>query len=601
MAITLDQLKQKTQQQKGFNAPGAAAKLQFLQGVFDRAAKAAAKDEKNESLANALEQHAEMLKRLIEINPLTASGEKEQKLKTALTHLTGFKKYLNAKAAWEPNTPLSYLSNEICKEQNQKDKLNEAIQSLDEVLELGFRQAAVDQHPQEVPVQQEAPAQEQPQEVEMANVQAQPVPQQPAEPEDPRTTPQLYAQALEEEIRGIDQNGQEDENDPEAVDPKEKLIGVIAKKLALKNREYGPFHPDKVDEAGKKIADFAFFNRLFADKVLPEMRQLASGDTKSVEKLLKKAALDTAAQPTHSWWPISVNAKDFTESVQKLLRSGKFANMDSDDQIAEYQKILAARTAVDAARGSFRGKALDKDMDQGVYAKTMDELDQGDSAVTKALKKMIEREGEGTVRDWACDGHGGLLEEKVKEEVRSMAREGDCKLGDMPARYRPTVGERLEDIRGILQDNGKWNAMNIRQKKFLVSEYALLQKDARKPGGMDAPLGDIKEHNYDAESFASSEKFEASVNDIEQVRHNLANPDLQMAVGSFRYGQTAQAQEEAKKKLAQKTSAMLKDALAKKNAKANGPEAPKPEGPKAAEGEGKKEEKKEENVAVPKV
>ena len=46
---------------------------------------------------------------------------------------------------------------------------------------------------------------------------------------------------------------------------------------------------------------------------------------------------------------------------------------------------------------------------------------------------------------------------------------------------------------------------------------------------------------------------------------------------------------------------MLKDALAKKNAKANGPEAPKPEGPKAAEGEGKKEEKKEENVAVPKV
>ena len=185
--------------------------------------------------------------------------------------------------------------------------------------------------------------------------------------------------------------------------------------------------------------------------------------------------------------------------------------------------------------------------------------------------------------------------------MRSMAKEGDCKLGDMPTRYRPTVGERLEDIRGILQDNGKWNAMNIRQKKFLVSEYALLQKDARKPGGMDAPLGDIKEHNYDAESFASSEKFEASVNDIEQVRHNLANPDLQMAVGSFRYGQTAQAQEEAKKKLAQKTSAMLKDALAKKNAKANGPEAPKPEGPKAAEGEGKKEEKKEENVAVPKV
>ena len=39
MAIrTYEQLKQKTREGRGFNAPGAAENLQFLQDIFDRAA-----------------------------------------------------------------------------------------------------------------------------------------------------------------------------------------------------------------------------------------------------------------------------------------------------------------------------------------------------------------------------------------------------------------------------------------------------------------------------------------------------------------------------------------------------------------------------------
>ena len=619
MAITFDQLKQKTQQQKGFNAPGAAAKLQFLQGVFDRAAKAAAKDEKNESLANALELHAEMFKRLIEINPLTASGEKEEKLKGALTHLNGFKKYLNEKAAWEPNTPLSYLNEVICKDQQEKDKLADALQSVTDILELGAERKA---EKKEEPKQEE-PKKEAPQVIEMANVP--PVQPKPQKKKDPRTTPELYEQALKDEVNAIHlpdeqakANKPQDEDDRffniedgevDLEDEKapEKLTRIIGKKLALKYREYGPFDPEKVDEVGSKFEEFPFFVKFLEDyrekKGVQQLKGIALGDTESLEKEIRKELIATTKLPDKSWWPISVNAKDFTESVKKKLRSEKFANMDLDDQIGLYHKILAARTSVDAVRGSFRGKSLDKDIDLGSYFKTMDTLDRNDSAVTEALKNMIERDGAERVRDWACDGHGGLLEEKVKEEVRSMAKEGDYKLDDMPVRYRPTVKERLEDVRDILQDNGKWQAMSIEKKKFLVSEYALLQKDARKPGGMDAPLGDIKEHNREAEEFAKSEKFAASVDDIEQIRLNLANPNLQMAVGSFRYGQTIEGQEEARKRLANKTSAMLKKSGALKKAleqraekKADG-DAPVQEAPKDEE---KKDEKKEEIAAVPK-
>ena len=165
-----------------------------------------------------------------------------------------------------------------------------------------------------------------------------------------------------------------------------------------------------------------------------------------------------------------------------------------------------------------------------------------------------------------------------------MAKEGDYKLDDMPERYRPTVKERLEDIRDILQNDEKWSAMDNRQKKLLISGYALLQKDARQPGGMDAVLGDISEHNKDAQDFATSKKFGASVQNIEQVRLNLAGLDLDEAAKAFRKSQTIEGQEEeAKKALAKKTSEMVRKAFEEKKVK--------PAGQKAPEGEDKKDEK----------
>ena len=605
MAINLDQLKQKTREGKGFNAPGAAEKLRFLQNIFARAAKTAESDPQNKSLATPLEDHASMFGRLADKDLLQAEGEKAEGISTALLYLTGFHKYLNSKTAWQPHTPLSYLNDVICKDQQEKDKLADALQSVTDILELGAeRKAEKKEEPkQDGPkpeAKKEAPKQEAPQVIEMANVP--PVQPKPEKKKDPRTTPELYEQALKDEVNAINLPGkqankpQDLENDIDLEDEEapEKLTRIIGKKLALKYREYGPFDPEKVDEVGSKFEEFPFFVKFLEDycekKGVQQLKGIALGDTESLEKEIRKELVATAKLPDKSWWPISVNAKDFTESVKKKLRSEKFANMDLDDQIGLYHKILAARTSVDAVRGSFRGKSLDKDIDLGSYFKTLDALDRDGSAVTEALKNMIGREGKETVRSWACEGHGGLLEEKVKEEVRNMAKEGDYKLGNMPQRYRPTVKERLEDIQNVLQNNEKWSAMNIRQKKFLVSEYALLQKDARRPGGMDAVLGDISEHNRDAEEFAASEKFGTSVNNIEQVRLNLAGLDLNEAADAFRKSQTKAAQEEAKRALAHKTTDLVRKALEEKNAKKEGKlEEKKPD-------EGKKEEK---NVNLP--
>ena len=39
-------------------------------------------------------------------------------------------------------------------------------------------------------------------------------------------------------------------------------------------------------------------------------------------------------------------------------------------------------------------------------------------------------------------------------------------------------------------------------------------------------LGDIQEHNDEADAFAKSQRFNESVQNIEQVRRNLANLDM---------------------------------------------------------------------------
>ena len=403
---------------------------------------------------------------------------------------------------------------------------------------------------------------------------------EPKKKKDPRTTPQLYEQALIDEINEIrlpehkaseveelDEDGDPIEYNTELddVDAEKKLIHIIGKKFALKYREYGPFDPEKVDEVGDKLLKFPFFYKHFEDRNLQTLKNIALSDTTAAEKEIRQKIVDTSKLPTDSWWPISVNARDYTESIQQKLRSKKFANMEIEEQLDAYYKILATRTSVDAVRGSFRGRSLDKDIDHGIYCQTMKMLDGEDNAVEDALKNMIRREGKEAVRDWACDGHGGLLEEKVKEEVRNMAKEGNFMLGQMPQRYRPTVKERLEDIRDVLQDNEKWSAMSMEQKKFLVSEYALLQKDARQPGGMNAVLGDINEHNKEAQDFVKSGKFDVAVKSVDQVRLNLAALDLKDAITSFRHGQNLEGQEEPKRE---------------------------PEGQKLPEGEVKKEEKK---------
>ena len=183
-------------------------------------------------------------------------------------------------------------------------------------------------------------------------------------------------------------------------------------------------------------------------------------------------------------------------------------------------------------RNSFRARSLNKPVDLDAYHDTLKQMD-NDGTIPDALNNLIEKFGGKKVQEWARTGHGGLLEDKVKEEVREMAKTGEYKLGDVPGHFRPTVGQRMEDIREVMSSDEKWNGMTPEEKKFMISEYALLQKQSRGPNGMNSVMGDIAEHNEKAEAFAKSEKFNASVKNVDDVRRHLTNLSMEAVTEAF--------------------------------------------------------------------
>ena len=552
MAITLDELKKKTRKGKGFNAPGAAENLRFLKDIFRRAEKTAAKDPDNDSLELGFKNHADMFEQLDDEDLVNAQEEKAEDLSVTLDELDEFKNYLKEQESWEDYSPLSYLKQVVCENEKERKKLDEAILSVDQVLELGIApkkkdkdesDSEYDEDDDDLEKEDDEEEQEDDKEREDGDNKSEDslLDSEDDDDIDPKT-PEQYFKNLNDEANDI-------EIDPNEVDPdKEDLIKLVEKRLALKYREYGPFDADKVDEFAGKLNEVGFLNDWLAEKQPQQLKDIVRNGTDALERELKEEIIRKGELPEEHFWPISVNARDFTESVQSKLKGRSFRDMEKMEKVDEYCKILAARASVSAARNTFRGSALNKEMVPSSFTKIYEAIYDEDDPVNDALFKLIDREGDEKVRDWAVKGHGGALEDQVKLELRNMAKKDDYELPEVPVHFRPTVKERLQDIRDILKDDAKWSEMSPNKQKYLISEYALLQKEARMPGGMDAVLGDIKEHNAEAEAFSKSDRFSASVKDINQVRQNLANLNLDEAAEGFRRSQIEEPRKESTSK-----------------------------------------------------
>ena len=272
------------------------------------------------------------------------------------------------------------------------------------------------------------------------------------------------------------------------------------------------------------------------------MQAIRTGDTKDLEKTVMNHLVAEEKVPKTFLKHFSPNARNLAESLQKEMGGPEFKQLGQDDQVKAYAKLLGARASVRADRNTFRGKSLDKPLNLASYRDTMKQME-AKQPVNDALCNLIKKEGADKVNSWARNGHGGLLEDKVKLEIRRMAKTPPYRLGDpIPEQFRPTVKERLQDIQEILSDDTKWAGMDERAKKQLVSEFAHLSKKAKTPGQMNSVIGEISEHNEAAQSLAERKSLDE--HNIEVLRGNLSKTPLEKVVDGFNKTQQ-KAQEEA--------------------------------------------------------
>ena len=348
-------------------------------------------------------------------------------------------------------------------------------------------------------------------------------------------TPEEYLASLRKDAEDAEKTARDAllEEDPEKEEIKQTLQQDLslpaARLIVLNNRDRSAeFDAGDLDD----LATEPILSNALGDSSIKDLRKaIQSGDTSKLEADMKRFF---AKQPTLSdKLPqyLAPNARDYTENLQKRMKGHKFLEEDVTEQIDMYKQLLSTRASVRAVRNTFRGRTLDKPVDLEAYRANLYDMGNQDPIDT-ALSNLIKNNDEKTVRDWAINGHGGLLEDKVKLELRAMAKTEPYKLGHpIPEHFRPTVKERLQDIKDILADGTKWNAMDEMEKKKLISEYALLSKNAKTPEAMNSVLGDIQEHNTAVEQMAQGKSFDKYNLDV--LRGNLANADLDKVVEGF--------------------------------------------------------------------
>ena len=222
------------------------------------------------------------------------------------------------------------------------------------------------------------------------------------------------------------------------------------------------FDADELED----VAGQAYILRALDDMKDKDLKAIVeTGNTKKAEAMIRTESAKKGFVPENSFQGLAPNAKEYTEGVQDKIGKKGFLDGGTEEQIEVYEQLLAARASVNAVRNSFRARSLDKPVDLEAYNNTLKQLD-CDGTVPDALSNLIEKAGAKKVQEWARTGHGGLLEDKVKEEIRD-----------------------------VMSSDEKWNEMTPEEKKFMISEYALLQKQSRGPNGMNSVMGDIAEHN----------------------------------------------------------------------------------------------------------
>ena len=119
------------------------------------------------------------------------------------------------------------------------------------------------------------------------------------------------------------------------------------------------------------------------------------------------------------------------------------------DQRIVYRELLATRAAVASKRGD--KNSLRRPLDAKTLASEREKLKK-EPLATALVRMTTMGDRQEITSSVATDGHGGALEDLLRDELRLMAceKENGYRMQNVDERYAPTYKERKEDLKRIL-------------------------------------------------------------------------------------------------------------------------------------------------------
>ena len=207
---------------------------------------------------------------------------------------------------------------------------------------------------------------------------------------------------------------------------------------------------DTLDATRSDLAKSSAINKFLDSMSYSDLRKLASdGHGGAMEDKLSDYIKKMDKIPADTPQEYMPTAKERAEALQSMMNTQSFQKQTTmGEQRALYIELMAARAAV----GSKRGDKSSLDVKIRPEALEQERKNFEKEPLNTALAR-ITRMGtrQHFTSEIALKGHGGALEDRVRDEVRRMALEKDhgYKMQPVDMRYAPTFDERRQDLREL--------------------------------------------------------------------------------------------------------------------------------------------------------
>lgn len=237
--------------------------------------------------------------------------------------------------------------------------------------------------------------------------------------------------------------------------------------------------PARAREESKKLAECSAFQEYC--KANPDkVRDLAkSGHGGALEEDFKKYVLNLDHIPEDVPQSFMPTARERTEVLQKKIDSAGFASKTQAEQDSLYRELMATRASVNSIRGDKNS------LNTRVNAEKLNSI-RSEMSKSRGLSEFLSETDRPSLRKAALKGHGGALEDIVKEGVVQQTVKNGTLPDHLPNRYVPKVSVLREKLRESFVKDLKSNtaqSMNLNKdqykKKVAASMYlTVLEKKA---------------------------------------------------------------------------------------------------------------------------